>query len=48
MGLLLIQDVGEKEMIDLALGLESLLHIIMAKARKDLGLLLPTFPRPFL
>nr|CAB3496054.1 unnamed protein product [Digitaria exilis] len=44
MGLLLIQDHGEKEMIRLAFGPESLLHAVMAKARKDLGLLLPSSP----
>ncbi|TVU47210.1 hypothetical protein EJB05_06802 [Eragrostis curvula] len=44
MGLLLIQDHGEKEMIRLAFGPESLLHAVMAKARKDLGLLLPASP----
>ncbi|CAL4930798.1 unnamed protein product [Urochloa decumbens] len=41
MGLLLIQDHGDKEMIRLAFGPESLLHAVMARARKDLGLLLP-------
>ncbi|CAN6325339.1 unnamed protein product [Urochloa humidicola] len=44
MGLLLIQDHGEKEMIRLAFGPESLLHAVMARARKDLGLLLPASP----
>lgn len=39
MGFLLIQDHGEKEMIRLAFGPEALLHTVMAKARKDLGLL---------
>ncbi|VAH42105.1 unnamed protein product [Triticum turgidum subsp. durum] len=39
MGLLLIQDHGEKEMIRLAFGPEALLLAVMAKARKDLGLL---------
>nr|CAB3459002.1 unnamed protein product [Digitaria exilis] len=39
MGFLLIQDHGEKEMIRLAFGPEALLHAVMAKARKDLGLL---------
>ncbi|XP_066391511.1 zinc finger CCCH domain-containing protein 53-like isoform X1 [Miscanthus floridulus] len=39
MGSLLIQDHGEKEMIRLAFGPEALLHTVMAKARKDLGLL---------
>ncbi|WOH04405.1 hypothetical protein DCAR_0623814 [Daucus carota subsp. sativus] len=38
MGLLLIQDHGEKEMIRLAFGPESLVHSIVVKARKDLGL----------
>uniref|UniRef100_A0A0E0APD5 C3H1-type domain-containing protein n=1 Tax=Oryza glumipatula TaxID=40148 RepID=A0A0E0APD5_9ORYZ len=39
MGFLLIQDHGEKEMIRLAFGPEALLHTVMAKARKELGLL---------
>ncbi|KAG2639106.1 zinc finger CCCH domain-containing protein 53-like isoform X2 [Panicum virgatum] len=39
MGFLLIQDHGEKEMIRLAFGPEALLQTVMAKARKDLGLL---------
>ena len=39
MGFHLIQDHGEKEMIRLAFGPEALLHTVMAKARKDLGLL---------
>ncbi|KAH7864066.1 hypothetical protein Vadar_025315 [Vaccinium darrowii] len=38
MGLLLIQDHGEKEMIRLAFGPESLVHSVVFKARKDLGL----------
>ncbi|XP_022139051.1 zinc finger CCCH domain-containing protein 53-like isoform X2 [Momordica charantia] len=38
MGLLLIQDHGEKEMIRLAFGPEALLHSVILKARKDLGL----------
>ncbi|PSS09959.1 Zinc finger CCCH domain-containing protein [Actinidia chinensis var. chinensis] len=38
MGLLLIQDHGEKEMIRLAFGPESLVHSVVIKARKDLGL----------
>ncbi|XP_058225868.1 zinc finger CCCH domain-containing protein 53 isoform X1 [Rhododendron vialii] len=38
MGLLLIQDHGEKEMIRLAFGPESLVHSVVYKARKDLGL----------
>ncbi|KAL1802660.1 hypothetical protein ACET3Z_031307 [Daucus carota] len=37
-GLLLIQDHGEKEMIRLAFGPESLVHSVILKARKDLGL----------
>ncbi|XP_021309506.1 zinc finger CCCH domain-containing protein 53 isoform X1 [Sorghum bicolor] len=44
MGFLLIQDHGEKEMIRLAFGPEALLHTVMAKARKDLGLLPPPAP----
>ena len=39
MGFLLIQDHGEKEMIRLVFGPEALLQTVMAKARKDLGLL---------
>ena len=39
LGFLLIQDHDEKEMIRLAFGPDALLHTIMAKARKDLGLL---------
>ncbi|CAD6216636.1 unnamed protein product [Miscanthus lutarioriparius] len=39
MGFLLLQDHGEKEMIRLAFGPEALFHTVMAKARKDLGLL---------
>ncbi|CAA6654530.1 unnamed protein product [Spirodela intermedia] len=42
MGLLLIQDHGEKEMIRLAFGPEALLHSVVFKARKDLGLLPPS------
>ncbi|KAE8702614.1 hypothetical protein F3Y22_tig00110482pilonHSYRG00467 [Hibiscus syriacus] len=42
MGLLLIQDHGEKEMIRLAFGPEALLHSLILKAKKDLGL--PTNP----
>lgn len=38
MGLLLIQDHGEKEMIRLAFGPESLVHSVIHKARKELGL----------
>jgi hypothetical protein len=44
MGLLLIQDHGDKEMIRLAFGPEALLHTVMAKARNDLGLLPPSGP----
>ncbi|KAL5199055.1 hypothetical protein ABZP36_002567 [Zizania latifolia] len=39
MGFLLIQDHGDKEMIRLAFGPEALLQTVMAKARKELGLL---------
>ncbi|KAK7243638.1 hypothetical protein RIF29_38444 [Crotalaria pallida] len=38
MGMLLIQDHGEKEMIRLAFGPEALLHSVIFKARKELGL----------
>ncbi|XP_054812477.1 zinc finger CCCH domain-containing protein 53-like isoform X2 [Prosopis cineraria] len=38
MGLLLIQDHGEKEMIRLAFGPEALVHSVIVKARRDLGL----------
>ncbi|CAJ2655108.1 unnamed protein product [Trifolium pratense] len=38
MGVLLIQDHGEKEMIRLAFGPESLIHTVIFKARKELGL----------
>ncbi|XP_010922864.1 zinc finger CCCH domain-containing protein 53 isoform X2 [Elaeis guineensis] len=38
MGLLLIQDHGEKEMIRLAFGPETLVHSIVLKARNELGL----------
>ncbi|KAL0911573.1 hypothetical protein M5K25_019724 [Dendrobium thyrsiflorum] len=41
MGLLLIQDHGEKEMIRLAFGPESLLQSVVANALKDLGFLPP-------
>ncbi|XP_019706299.1 zinc finger CCCH domain-containing protein 53 isoform X2 [Elaeis guineensis] len=44
MGLLLIQDHGEKEMIRLAFGPEALVHSVVLKARKDLGLLPPSTP----
>ncbi|XP_028760579.1 zinc finger CCCH domain-containing protein 53 isoform X2 [Neltuma alba] len=51
MGLLLIQDHGEKEMIRLAFGPEALVHSVIVKARKDLGLSLyapstPSTPPP--
>ncbi|KAK4770606.1 hypothetical protein SAY87_031138 [Trapa incisa] len=56
MGLLFIQDHGEKEMIRLAFGPETLLHSVVLKARKELGLpsnspstpLTPSSPSPFL
>ncbi|KAJ7982273.1 Zinc finger CCCH domain-containing protein 53 [Quillaja saponaria] len=53
MGLLLIQDHGEKEMIRLAFGPETLVHSVILKARKDLGLpsnspSTPSSPSPFL
>ncbi|XP_028776359.1 zinc finger CCCH domain-containing protein 53 isoform X1 [Neltuma alba] len=57
MGLLLIQDHGEKEMIRLAFGPEALVHSVVVKARSDLGLLpsnspstpsTPSSPSPFL
>ncbi|KAF8395800.1 hypothetical protein HHK36_019754 [Tetracentron sinense] len=56
MGLLLIQDHGEKEMIRLAFGPEALVHSVVLKARKDLGLSsntsstpsTPSSPSPFL
>src|ERR1044072_8501010 len=38
MGVLLLQDHGEKEMIRLAFGPEALLHSVILKARKELGL----------
>lgn len=44
MGLLLIQDHGEKEMIRLAFGPESLLHSVILKARKELGISSPSTP----
>ncbi|KAK6933910.1 RNA recognition motif domain [Dillenia turbinata] len=55
MGLLLIQDHGEKEMIRLAFGPEALLHSVIIKARKELGLSsntsstpsTPSSPSPF-
>ncbi|CAL5330672.1 unnamed protein product [Camellia sinensis] len=53
MGLLLIQDHGEKEMIRLAFGPEALVHSVVLKARKELGLASnspssPSSPLPFL
>ncbi|GKV06254.1 hypothetical protein SLEP1_g18155 [Rubroshorea leprosula] len=56
MGLLLIQDHGEKEMIRLAFGPEALVHSVILKARKELGLAsnspsaptTPSSPSPFL
>ncbi|XVE90801.1 hypothetical protein DITRI_Ditri20bG0105700 [Diplodiscus trichospermus] len=56
MGLLLIQDHGEKEMIRLAFGPEALLHSVILKAKKELGLpanspstpSTPSSPSPFL
>jgi Torus domain len=58
MGLLLIQDHGEKEMIRLAFGPETLLQSVISKGRKELGLMptsspgtpasLSTTPSPFL
>ncbi|KAL6010247.1 hypothetical protein ACLOJK_000678 [Asimina triloba] len=42
MGLLLIQDHGEKEMIRLAFGPEALLQSLVLKAKQDLGLLPPS------
>lgn len=55
MGLLLIQDHGEKEMIRLAFGPETLLHSVILKARKELGISsntpstpsTPSSPSPF-
>ncbi|KAJ0979154.1 hypothetical protein J5N97_014628 [Dioscorea zingiberensis] len=46
MGFLLIQDNGDKEMIRLAFGPETLLHSIIFKARKELGLLNPNPSSP--
>lgn len=56
MGLLLIQDHGEKEMIRLAFGPEALVHSVVLKAKKELGLptnspttpSTPSSPSPFL
>ncbi|ESQ45315.1 hypothetical protein EUTSA_v10010276mg [Eutrema salsugineum] len=39
MGLLLLQDHGEKEMIRLAFGPETLVHSVIVKAKKELGLM---------
>ncbi|KAK4372062.1 hypothetical protein RND71_007446 [Anisodus tanguticus] len=55
MGILLIQDHGEKEMIRLAFGPEALVHLVILKARKELGLSsnspsspsTPSSPSPF-
>ncbi|KAI3739239.1 hypothetical protein L2E82_29638 [Cichorium intybus] len=55
MGLLLIQDHGEKEMIRLAFGPESLVQSVIMKARKELGISsnapstpsTPSSPSPF-
>ncbi|OIT22236.1 PREDICTED: zinc finger CCCH domain-containing protein 53-like isoform X2 [Nicotiana attenuata] len=56
MGILLIQDHGEKEMIRLAFGPEALVHSVILKARKELGLAsnspsstpsTPSSPSPF-
>ncbi|XP_021771131.1 zinc finger CCCH domain-containing protein 53-like isoform X1 [Chenopodium quinoa] len=44
MGLLLIQDHGEKEMIRLAFGPENLLHSVVVKARQELGISSPNTP----
>ncbi|KAI3827015.1 hypothetical protein L1987_01076 [Smallanthus sonchifolius] len=44
MGLLLIHDHGEKEMIRLAFGPESLVHSVILKARKELGISSPSTP----
>ncbi|WOL16343.1 hypothetical protein Cni_G25130 [Canna indica] len=44
MGLLLLQEHGEKEMIRLAFGPETLLHSVVLKARKELGLSVPGTP----
>ncbi|CAN4110259.1 unnamed protein product [Withania somnifera] len=55
MGILLIQDHGEKELIRLAFGPEALVHSVVLKARKELGLSsnspstpsTPSSPSPF-
>ncbi|KAL8160978.1 hypothetical protein V2J09_012467 [Rumex salicifolius] len=44
MGLLLIQDNGEKEMIRLAFGPENLLHNVILKARQELGIISSNTP----
>ncbi|KAK1427759.1 hypothetical protein QVD17_16453 [Tagetes erecta] len=44
MGLLLIQDHGEKEMIRLAFGPESLIQSVIIKARNELGVSSPSTP----
>ncbi|GMI84931.1 hypothetical protein like AT3G51950 [Hibiscus trionum] len=46
MGLLLIQDHGDKEMIRLAFGPEALLHSVILKAKKVLGLPTNSFSTP--
>ncbi|GAV69395.1 zf-CCCH domain-containing protein/RRM_6 domain-containing protein [Cephalotus follicularis] len=46
MGLLLIQDHGDKEMIRLAFGPEALVHSLILKARKELGLPSNSPPTP--
>lgn len=43
MGLLLLQDHGEKEMIRLAFGPETLVHSVIVKAKKELGLMRPSW-----
>ncbi|XP_027356278.1 zinc finger CCCH domain-containing protein 53 isoform X2 [Abrus precatorius] len=56
MGVLLLQDHGEKEMIRLAFGPEAIVHSVIVKARKELGLpsnspptpSTPPSPSPFL
>ncbi|KAL1545260.1 zinc finger CCCH domain-containing protein 53-like [Salvia divinorum] len=44
MGFLLIQDHGEKEMIRLAFGPESLIQAVIIQAKKDLNLNMPSTP----
>ncbi|TKY67944.1 Zinc finger CCCH domain-containing protein 53 [Spatholobus suberectus] len=46
MGVLLLQDHGEKEMIRLAFGPEALVHSVIVKARKELGLPSNSPPTP--